>query len=80
MDGDMGNSARTSLISSVDSCYTADSAHLARLLAAAAAADTMSGRSLSGKQKAQEEQEVVELPLLFKGVYQHFRSTVSCFA
>ncbi|KAM8898331.1 roundabout homolog 4 isoform 3-T3 [Spinachia spinachia] len=38
-------SARTSLISSVDSCYTDDSAHLARLLAAAA--ETMSGASLS---------------------------------
>ncbi|XP_075876116.1 roundabout homolog 4 isoform X2 [Nelusetta ayraudi] len=47
VDSNMGNSARTSLISSVDSCYTADSAHLARLLAAAAAADTISGCSLS---------------------------------
>ncbi|XP_072302993.1 roundabout homolog 4 [Eucyclogobius newberryi] len=48
MDRDMA-SARTSLISSVDSCYTADSAHFARLLAAAAAAaaESMSGASLS---------------------------------
>ncbi|XP_035482611.2 roundabout homolog 1 isoform X1 [Scophthalmus maximus] len=38
-------SARTSLISSVDSCYTSDSAHFARLLAAAG--ETMSGASLS---------------------------------
>ncbi|KAK9536036.1 hypothetical protein VZT92_005855 [Zoarces viviparus] len=38
-------SARTSLISSVDSCYTNDSAHFARLLAAAA--ETTSGASLS---------------------------------
>ncbi|XP_040038210.2 roundabout homolog 4 isoform X2 [Gasterosteus aculeatus] len=38
-------SARTSLISSADSCYTDDSAHLARLLAAAA--ETMSAASLS---------------------------------
>lgn len=44
MDRDMV-SARTSLISSVDSCYTTDSAHLARLLAVAA--ETMSGASLS---------------------------------
>ncbi|KAM9788999.1 roundabout homolog 4 [Neosynchiropus ocellatus] len=35
MDGDL-SSARTSLISSVDSCCTSDSTHLARLLAAAA--------------------------------------------
>ncbi|KAK7925473.1 hypothetical protein WMY93_007783 [Mugilogobius chulae] len=46
MDRDMA-SARTSLISSVDSCYTADSAHFARLLAVAAAAESMSGASLS---------------------------------
>ncbi|XP_072231443.1 roundabout homolog 1 isoform X2 [Leuresthes tenuis] len=39
------DSARSSLISSVDSCYTADSATFARLLAAAA--ETMSGASLS---------------------------------
>ncbi|KAG7516165.1 roundabout-like 4 isoform X1 [Solea senegalensis] len=38
-------SARTSLISSVDSCYTSDSAHFAHLLAVAA--ETMSGASLS---------------------------------
>ncbi|XP_029303568.1 roundabout homolog 1 isoform X1 [Cottoperca gobio] len=38
-------SARTSLISSVDSCYTNDSANFSRLLAAAA--ETMSGGSLS---------------------------------
>ncbi|XP_019940841.2 roundabout homolog 4 isoform X1 [Paralichthys olivaceus] len=44
MDSDM-TSTRTSLISSVDSCYTTDSAHFARLLAVAA--DTMSGASLS---------------------------------
>ncbi|XP_049891389.1 roundabout homolog 1 isoform X2 [Epinephelus moara] len=44
MDSNMA-SARTSLISSVDSCYTNDSANFARLLAAAA--DTMSGASLS---------------------------------
>ncbi|KAJ0061724.1 hypothetical protein NL108_007079, partial [Boleophthalmus pectinirostris] len=50
MDRDMGRdltSARTSLISSVDSCYTTDSAHFARLLAVAAAAESMSGASLS---------------------------------
>ncbi|KAI3373941.1 hypothetical protein L3Q82_021984 [Scortum barcoo] len=44
MDGNMA-SARTSLISSVDSCYTNDSANFARLLAVAA--ETMSGASLS---------------------------------
>ncbi|XP_030010684.1 roundabout homolog 1 isoform X2 [Sphaeramia orbicularis] len=44
MDGNMA-SARTSLISSVDSCYTTDSANFARLLAVAA--ETMSGASLS---------------------------------
>ncbi|XP_034034776.1 roundabout homolog 1 isoform X2 [Thalassophryne amazonica] len=43
-DGNMA-SARTSLISSVDSCYTNDSANVARFLAAAA--DSMSGASLS---------------------------------
>ncbi|XP_040907586.1 roundabout homolog 1 isoform X2 [Toxotes jaculatrix] len=43
-DGNMA-SARTSLISSVDSCYTGDSATFARLLAVAA--ETMSGASLS---------------------------------
>ncbi|XP_040007257.1 roundabout homolog 1 isoform X2 [Xiphias gladius] len=43
-DGNMA-SARTSLISSVDSCYTNDSANFARLLAVAA--ETMSGASLS---------------------------------
>ncbi|XP_055082794.1 roundabout homolog 1 isoform X2 [Periophthalmus magnuspinnatus] len=50
MDRDMERdltSARTSLISSVDSCYTTDSAHFARLLAVAAAAESMSGASLS---------------------------------
>lgn len=46
MDQD-GTSARTSLISSVDSCYTTDSAHFARLLAVAAAAEGMSVTSLS---------------------------------
>ncbi|KAM9348952.1 roundabout homolog 4 [Symphorus nematophorus] len=44
MDGNMA-SARTSLISSVDSCYTNDSTNFARLLAAAA--ESMSGASLS---------------------------------
>ncbi|XP_044077930.1 roundabout homolog 1 isoform X2 [Siniperca chuatsi] len=44
MDGNMA-SARTSLISSVDSCYTNDSTNFARLLAVAA--ETMSGASLS---------------------------------
>ncbi|XP_038565144.1 roundabout homolog 1 isoform X2 [Micropterus salmoides] len=44
MDYNMA-SARTSLISSVDSCYTNDSANFARLLAVAA--ETMSGSSLS---------------------------------
>lgn len=48
MDYNMA-SARTSLISSVDSCYTNDSANFARLLAVAA--ETMSGSSLSGKQR-----------------------------
>lgn len=47
-DGNLA-SARTSLISSVDSCYTTDSTNFARLLAMAA--ETMSGASLSGKQK-----------------------------
>lgn len=42
-------SARTSLISSVDSCYTNDSANFARLLAVAA--ESMSGASLSGEQR-----------------------------
>lgn len=45
-DGNLA-SARTSLISSVDSCYTTDSTNFARLLAVAA--ETMSGASLSGK-------------------------------
>ncbi|XP_034539221.1 roundabout homolog 1 isoform X2 [Notolabrus celidotus] len=44
MDGNLA-SARTSLISSVDSCYTNDSANFAHLLAVAA--ETMSGASLS---------------------------------
>ncbi|KAM9385751.1 roundabout homolog 4 [Pholidichthys leucotaenia] len=44
MDSNL-TSARTSLISSVDSCYASDSATFARLLAVAA--DTMSGASLS---------------------------------
>lgn len=48
-DGDTA-SARTSLISSVDSCYTGDSASFARLLAAAA--ETMSGASVSGEQRS----------------------------
>lgn len=48
MDGNLA-STRTSLISSVDSCYTNDSANFARLLAVAA--ETMSGASLSGKQR-----------------------------
>ncbi|XP_029374796.1 roundabout homolog 1 isoform X2 [Echeneis naucrates] len=43
-DGNMA-SARTSLISSVDSCYTNDSANFARLLAVAA--ESISGASLS---------------------------------
>nr|XP_046267177.1 roundabout homolog 1 isoform X2 [Scatophagus argus] len=43
-DGNMA-STRTSLISSVDSCYTNDSTNFARLLAVAA--ETMSGASLS---------------------------------
>ncbi|XP_026229168.1 roundabout homolog 1 isoform X2 [Anabas testudineus] len=43
-DGNLA-SARTSLISSVDSCYTTDSTNFARLLAVAA--ETMSGASLS---------------------------------
>ncbi|XP_026185033.1 roundabout homolog 1 isoform X2 [Mastacembelus armatus] len=43
-DGNMA-SARTSLISSVDSCYTNDSVNFAHFLAVAA--DTMSGASLS---------------------------------
>ncbi|XP_047462074.1 roundabout homolog 1 isoform X2 [Mugil cephalus] len=41
----MDSSARTSLISSVDSCYTNDSTNFVRLLAAAA--ESMSGASLS---------------------------------
>lgn len=48
MDGNMG-STRTSLISSVDSCYTNDSTNFARLLAVAA--ETMSGASLSGERR-----------------------------
>ncbi|XP_074527603.1 roundabout homolog 4 isoform X2 [Halichoeres trimaculatus] len=44
MDGNLA-STRTSLISSVDSCYTNDSANFAHLLAMAA--ETMSGASLS---------------------------------
>lgn len=47
MDSNLA-SARTSLISSVDSCYTNDSASFVHLLAAAA--ETMSGASLSGRQ------------------------------
>lgn len=48
MDSNL-SSARTSLISSVDSCYTNDSANFAHLLAMAA--ESMSGASLSGKQR-----------------------------
>lgn len=48
MDSNL-SSARTSLISSVDSCYTNDSANFAHLLAMAA--ESMSGASLSGKQE-----------------------------
>ncbi|XP_078787184.1 roundabout homolog 4 isoform X3 [Oryzias latipes] len=44
MDGNL-DSARTSLISSVDSCYTADSATFAHMLAVAA--ESMSGASLT---------------------------------
>lgn len=47
MDGNI-NSARTSLISSVDSCYTNDSTNFSRWLAAAAAG-SVSGASLSGE-------------------------------
>lgn len=47
-DGNLA-SARTSFISSVDSCYTTDSTNFARLLAVAA--ETMSGASLSGKRR-----------------------------
>ncbi|XP_068187864.1 roundabout homolog 4 isoform X2 [Antennarius striatus] len=45
MGGHMA-STRSSLISSVDSCYTTDSTHFSRLMAAVAA-ETMSGASLS---------------------------------
>lgn len=48
MDGNV-NSTRTSLISSVDSCYTGDSTAFSRWLAAAAAAESVSGASLSGQ-------------------------------
>lgn len=48
MDCNMG-SARTSLISSVDSCYTNDSTNFACMFAVAA--ETMSGASLSGEQR-----------------------------
>lgn len=48
MDSNM-TSARTSLISSVDSCYTNDSSNFAHFLAAAAAAESLSGASLSGE-------------------------------
>lgn len=48
MDSNMA-SARTSLISSVDSCYTNDSANFVRMLAAAA--ESMSGASLSGEER-----------------------------
>lgn len=48
MDGNL-DSARTSLISSVDSCYTADSATFAHMLAVAA--ESMSGASLTGTGK-----------------------------
>lgn len=47
MDGNM-TSARTSLISSMDSTYTNDSANFAHFLAVAA--ETMSGASMSGEQ------------------------------
>ncbi|CAF98599.1 unnamed protein product, partial [Tetraodon nigroviridis] len=46
MDGNV-HSTRASLISSVDSCYTGDSTGLSRWLAAATAADSVSGASLS---------------------------------
>ncbi|XP_008330695.1 roundabout homolog 1 isoform X3 [Cynoglossus semilaevis] len=48
-------SARTSLISSVDSCYTNDSANFARLLAVAA--ESMSGASLSGAVQSRIQQK-----------------------
>lgn len=47
MDGNI-NSTRTSLISSVDSCYT-DNTNFSRWLTAATAAESVSGASLSGK-------------------------------
>lgn len=47
MDGNV-HSTRTSLISSVDSCYTNDSTAFGRWLAAAAA-ESVSGASLSGE-------------------------------
>uniref|UniRef100_M3ZVE1 Roundabout, axon guidance receptor, homolog 4 (Drosophila) n=1 Tax=Xiphophorus maculatus TaxID=8083 RepID=M3ZVE1_XIPMA len=62
MDSNM-DSNRTSLISSVDSCYTNDSATFARLLAAAA--ETMSAASLTGRRGRGGEgltwQQLVEL-------------------
>lgn len=48
MDGNI-NSTRASLISSVDSCYTGDSTNFSHWLAAATAAESMSGASLSGE-------------------------------
>jgi len=61
------DSARSSLISSVDSCYTADSATFARLLAAAA--ETMSGASLSGKKRPNSvlDKGTFGMPPLFPG-------------
>uniref|UniRef100_A0A8C6L5W9 Uncharacterized protein n=1 Tax=Nothobranchius furzeri TaxID=105023 RepID=A0A8C6L5W9_NOTFU len=44
------DSTRTSLISSVDSCYTSDSATFARLLAVAA--HTITGVSLNGRKRS----------------------------
>lgn len=48
MDGNF-NSTRASLISSVDSCYTSNSTNFSHWLAAASAADSVSGASLSGE-------------------------------
>lgn len=50
MDANMG-STRTSLISSVDSCYTSDSINFGRWLTVAA--ESMSGASLSGEQRVE---------------------------
>lgn len=69
MDGNI-NSTRASLISSVDSCYTGDSTTFSRWLAAATAAESVSGASLSGERLQDPS------PTCFFCFFLHFHSIV----